>query len=67
MKTNLHSMDRSIRIIVGLFLMSLAFWGPTNPWFFLGVIPVLTGIIGWCPLYSILGINTKSNMPKMYN
>lgn len=58
MKTNIHSVERILRIAVGGFVASLAFWGPTNLWFLLGLIPLATGIIGWCPPYALLGINT---------
>ena len=58
MKTNIHPIERSLRLIGGLFLMSLAFWGPSSLWFLLGIIPVATGLSGWCPLYTILGIST---------
>lgn len=58
MKKNIHPMERAIRILVGLILISLAFTGPENLWFLLGVIPLLTGLVGWCPPYSLLGINT---------
>lgn len=58
MKTNIHNIDRGIRIAAGLFLMSLAFWGPSNVWYLLGIIPVATGVVGWCPLYSMLGMST---------
>ncbi len=63
MTKNIHSIERKIRIGVGLILASLAFWGPTNLWFLLGIIPVVTGLIGWCPPYQLLGINT-CNMQK---
>lgn len=58
MKKNIHSIERMIRIILGAGLMSLAFWGLTNQWFLLGIVPLMTGLIGWCPPYAILGINT---------
>lgn len=58
MKTNIHPAERTIRIAIGLFLMSLVFWGPTSLWFLLGIFPVATGFSGWCPLYSMLGIST---------
>lgn len=65
MQQNIHNTERIIRVLVGAALTSLAFWGPTNLWFLLGLIPVATGVIGWCPPYAILGINTchlgKSN------
>lgn len=60
MKTNIHSMERLGRIFIGAGLTSLAFWGPTNYWFLLGLIPLATGLIGWCPPYALLGISTCS-------
>jgi hypothetical protein len=57
-ENNIHKIERGVRIVVGLGLVSLAFVGPANPWFFLGAIPLFTGLIGWCPLYSLLRINT---------
>lgn len=58
MQKNIHSLERVVRIIVGIFIASLAFWGPKNYWFLLGLIPFLTGLLGWCPPYALLGINT---------
>ncbi len=58
MKKNIHPMERVLRVIVGLVLISFAFIGPANLWFLLGIVPVLTGLSGWCPPYQILGINT---------
>ena len=58
MHTNIHKIERVVRVVLGAGLMSLAFWGPTNFWFLLGGIPLLTGLVGWCPPYALLGINT---------
>ena len=58
MKTNIHPIERGLRVAVGLFLMSFVFWGPSSLWFLLGIIPVATGLSGWCPLYSMLGMST---------
>jgi hypothetical protein len=58
MQKNIHPVERVIRVVVGLVLTSMAFIGPANPWFLIGIVPVLTGLIGWCPPYQILGINT---------
>ena len=58
MKKNIHSVERLIRIVVGLVLITLAFVGPANPWFLLGLIPLATGLMGWCPPYAMFGINT---------
>lgn len=58
MKKNIHPIERVIRIVAGLVLVACAFVGPQNQWFLLGVIPLATGLIGWCPPYAILGIST---------
>lgn len=58
MKKNIHPLERVIRILGGATLASLAFWGPANLWFLLGLIPLATGLIGWCPPYALLGIST---------
>ena len=58
MKTNIHKIERIIRVIIGLALTTLAFIGPANLWFLLGLIPLATGLLGWCPPYALLGINT---------
>ncbi len=58
MKLNVGSIDRAIRIIVGLIVISLAFWGLKTPWGYIGIIPLVTGFIGICPGYSLLGIST---------
>lgn len=55
---NEGSIDRALRIAVGLGLLSLVFVGPQTPYGFIGLIPLLTGAMGWCPLYSIFGFNT---------
>lgn len=60
MTRNVGNAERVIRVIIGLAILSLAFVGPKSPWAFLGVIPILTGLLGWCPPYSLLGINTCS-------
>ena len=51
--------DRALRIIVGLALISLVFVGPQTPWGWVGLIPLTTGLIGFCPAYKLLGISTK--------
>ena len=58
MTKNIHPIERVIRVVVGIVLTTMAFIGPANPWFLLGIIPVLTGLVGWCPPYQMLGINT---------
>ncbi len=58
MQQNIHNIERVVRMIVGLALISMAFLGPANLWFLLGIVPLATGLIGWCPPYALLGINT---------
>jgi hypothetical protein len=58
MKINEGPLDRIVRVIVGLGILSLAFIGPKTPWAYLGIIPLATGIIGVCPPYTLLGIST---------
>jgi len=64
MKKNIQPVERVVRVGGGLLLVSLAFWGPANYWFLLGLIPVATGIVGWCPPYAILGISTCKTSEK---
>lgn len=56
--TNEGTIDRVLRVIVGLVLISLVFVGPQTPWGWIGVVPLLTGVIGFCPAYRILGLST---------
>ena len=58
MNKNIHPIERVVRVVVGLVLISLAFWGPANLWFLLGLIPLATGLAGWCLPYSMLGFST---------
>lgn len=58
MKANEGNFDRVLRVVIGLGLLSLVFVGPQTPWGFVGLIPLLTGIVGFCPLYKIFGFNT---------
>jgi hypothetical protein len=51
--------DRAIRVIVGIALISIVFIGPQTPWGWIGVIPLATGLIGWCPAYSLFGMRTN--------
>jgi hypothetical protein len=56
--TNEGTLDRAIRIALGLVAISLAFIGPRTPLGFIGVIPLVTGIVGFCPLYRLFGLST---------
>ena len=59
MTQNMGSVDRGIRIVVGLVLIALVFVGPQTMWGWIGIIPLATALIGWCPAYSLIGVKTK--------
>jgi membrane protein implicated in regulation of membrane protease activity len=58
MTANIGGIDRVLRIIVGLALMVLAATANVGWWGWLGIVPLLTGVIGWCPPYAMLGFST---------
>jgi hypothetical protein len=58
LSVNEHPYERVARVLLGIGILSLAFVGPKTPLGYLGIIPILTGSTGICPLYSLLGINT---------
>lgn len=58
MPRNEGTIDRALRIIAGLVLLYLAFTGQYTPWTWIGVVPLLTGLVWFCPLYRLLGMNT---------
>lgn len=58
MKANVGGIDRTLRIVAGLVLIALAATGTVGVWGWLGLVPLATGAIGWCPPYAILGFNT---------
>ena len=58
MLTNESSLDRALRVVIGLVLLSLVVVGPKTMWGALGLVPLLTGLFGFCPVYRILGIST---------
>jgi hypothetical protein len=64
MKTNEAIWDRSIRVVLGVVLLSLAFVGPQTPWGYIGILPLVTGLAGYCPLYRLVGLSTCPVSPK---
>jgi len=58
MTQNIGNIERLVRITAGLILMGLAATDRVGAWGWLGLVPVATGLTGWCPPYSLLGINT---------
>jgi O-antigen ligase len=61
MTKNIGNIERIIRIVGGLVLIALAATGTVGVWGWLGLVPLATGLVGWCPPYSLLGINTCKN------
>ncbi len=55
---NVGGIDKALRIVVGLILIGLVFVGPQTPWGWIGIVPLVTGIFGFCPAYKLFGLNT---------
>lgn len=58
MKSNIGTVDRILRIVVGLGLLSIIFVGPQTLWGLVGLVPLVTALVGFCPAYRLLGICT---------
>jgi len=58
MPTNEGNLDRALRVIAGAGILSLAFIGPQTAWGYVGLVPLITGLVGYCPLYAMLGLST---------
>lgn len=56
---NEGTLDRVLRVSVGILLIALVFVGPQTNWGWIGLVPLLTGLVGSCPAYKLLGISTK--------
>lgn len=55
---NEGALDRMLRLVVGVGVLALAFVGPQSPWGYVGLIPILTALVGSCPLYTVFGLKT---------
>jgi len=62
--SNEGTIDRAVRVVAGAIILSLAFVGPQTPWGYIGIVPILTGILGFCPAYKIFGIDTRGAAAK---
>lgn len=66
--TNEHPMERVLRVIIGLALLSIVFVGPKTNIGWLGLVPLITGLVGSCPLYTLFGFSTcpltRSTAPR---
>jgi ABC-type polysaccharide/polyol phosphate export permease len=58
MNANVGTVDRILRIVVGLILIAMVFVGPQTSWGWIGVVPLLTALIGFCPAYKLIGLST---------
>lgn len=55
---NLGNIDRIVRVLIGIGLIALVFLGPRTPWGWIGVVPLLTAAVSFCPLYRLFGIRS---------
>lgn len=56
--SNVGNFDRLVRICIGVVLIAMVFAGPKSPWGWIGLVPLLTGLVRWCPAYLPFGINS---------
>ena len=59
MNRNVGTLDRTVRIVAGLALITLSATGTVGPWGWIGIVPLTTGLFGWCPAYTLLGVKTS--------
>ena len=50
--------DRAVRVVLGIAVLSLTIWGPKSLWGLVGLVPLVTGLVGSCPMYALLGVGT---------
>lgn len=60
MVCNEGNVDRLLRVVEGLVMLMLVLVGPRTPWGLVGLVPLLTGVLGYCPLYALLGVSTRT-------
>ncbi|WP_188258963.1 YgaP family membrane protein [Azospirillum tabaci] len=58
MPINVGTIDRALRAIVGFVLIALVFVGPQSPWGWIGLVPLLTAVVGFCPAYTLFGVRS---------
>ena len=61
---NEHVVERALRVLVGAALIALYFVGPKTPWGLVGIVPLATGLLGSCPLYTLFGWSTCRTTSK---
>mgnify|MGYP003574844819 FL=1 len=57
---NEHTLERVLRVVLGASALSLVFVGPQSTWGLLGIVPLATGLLGSCPIYTLFGLSTCS-------
>ena len=65
-RTNESKFDRAFRVVLGIALLALMFVGPKTLWGLVGLIPLITGAVGFCPIYRALGISTHREGPTVH-
>jgi hypothetical protein len=60
MALNIGNVDRLVRILVGVALLGATLMGLVGAWGWIGIVPIATGLVAWCPLYRVLGIRTTA-------
>ena len=58
MNKNVGTIDRTLRIVTGFALIALTATGTIGPWGWVGIVPLATGVLGWCPAYTLFGFRT---------
>ena len=58
MNTNVGGLDRILRVVVGLALIGAAAMGYLGAWAYIGIVPLVTAVVGFCPAYRLIGVNT---------
>jgi hypothetical protein len=61
---NVGVLDRLMRVMAGIALLSLVFFGPQTLWGLVGLVPLVTGLVSWCPLYTLFGVRTCPAKPS---
>lgn len=57
-RVNEGTLDRALRVTLGVALLAIVFVGPKTPFGFVGLVPLITGLVGMCPIYSLIGVST---------
>jgi len=66
-QANEGSIDRAARVLIGVGLLSIVFVGPQSYWGLIGIVPLATGLLGSCPLYSLIGLKTSASKASAHS